>query len=153
MLAAREVAKWTNRFAVTRDGRRVTTYDSVQRPADPGSFTLDGRRYALPGSIWDDRLTLLDEHAAVAAVADSAGSGWTVTAGGQTYHLRRTAFWGGSYQLDAGDLPIGTVRRNGRWQRGFDLDLPGLPTQLQIFMLALVVARWDKRIANRAVRL
>ena len=61
--------------------------------------------------------------------------------------MSRTASGAGSQQLEAGDPPIGTVRRTGGWRRGVDLDLPGVPTVLQIFLLAVVIARWDKRIA------
>jgi hypothetical protein len=144
VLAAREVAKWTNRFAVTRDGRLVTTLDTVQRDNFPGSFTLDGHHYTLPGSIWDSRLSLVDERGDVVARASRTSHGWTLAADQRTYYLRGAFLWGLSQQFEAGDPPIGTVRRTGRWQRGVDLDLPGVPTVLQIFLLAVNIASWDR---------
>lgn len=151
MLIAREISKWTNRYAVSRDGRPIATLDAILRDNDSGSFTLDGRRYRLPGAIWDTRFAMLDERGGVVAEAERVNRKcWTVSAAGQIYHLRRTSTWGRRHQLDAGDLPLGTIHRIGGSDRAVELDLSGVPALVEIFVLALVIAMRDERTSNRA---
>ncbi|MEV4617581.1 hypothetical protein AB0J74_02555 [Asanoa sp. NPDC049573] len=150
MLVAREISRWTNRYAVSRDGRRVTTLDAIVRDTDAGSFTLDGHRYALPGAIWDDHFTVRDGRRDVVAEAHRVDrTRWTIVAAGQTYHLRRGNFWGTRHQLDAGDLPLGMVYRVGGAERAVEADLSGVPALVEIFVLALVLAIRDNQTTNR----
>ncbi|GIF51542.1 hypothetical protein DFJ67_7665 [Asanoa ferruginea] len=150
MLVAREVSRWTNRYAVIRDGRRVTTLDAVLRDGQPASFTLEGRRYSIPGAIWDTRLVLHDETGGALGVAERGrDEWWSITSAGQTYHLRRTFIVAARDRLDSGDPPLGRVYRTGGAERAVELELPGAPELVQVFLLAVVIAGRDAQVTFR----
>ncbi|GIF62542.1 hypothetical protein Ais01nite_05770 [Asanoa ishikariensis] len=135
---------------VSRDGRRVTTLDAVVRDNSSGSFTLDGRRYSLPGAVWDTRFGVLDARNEVVAEATRVNREcWAISHAGQAYHLRRMSIWGTRHQLDAGDLPLGMAYRTGGADRAVELDVAGAPPLVEIFVLALVIAMRDAQAANK----
>jgi hypothetical protein len=150
VLVAREVSRWTNRYAVSRDGQRITMLDAVLRDGQPGSFTLDGRRYSIPGAIWDTRFALHDETGGVVGAAERGrDEWWAVTSAAQTYHLRRTFIVAARDRLDSSDPPLGRVYRIGGVDRAVELDLPNAPEVVQVFLLAVVIAGRDTQVTFR----
>jgi hypothetical protein len=150
VLVAREISRWTNRYAVARDGRRISTLDAILRAGQPGSFTLDGRRYSIPGAIWDTRFALHDEAGGVLGTAERGrDEWWTVSSAGQAYHLRRTFIVAARDKLDSGDPPLGRVYRIGGADRAVELELPGAPEVVQVFLLAVVIAGRDAQATFR----
>lgn len=147
MLTARKPSVWRNRYDVALDGQPVTTFDGSFWKGG-GTFTLDGREYEVRGSLWGNRSTMVDEMGGVLAAADRVGrKRWTVTSAGQTYEFHRASLWGNRQDLYSGDRAVGSVNRPSNWRSDVELDLPGVPAPVQIFVLAVVVAMWDAQAA------
>ena len=75
---------------------------------------------------------------------------WTVEAVGQTYHFQRKSFWGNEEQLLLGDTQVGSVRKTSFWRGDVAVELPGLTTALQLFVLGVVISMWNARAAAAA---
>jgi hypothetical protein len=68
---------------------------------------------------------------------------WTVEADGRTYEFRRASWWRQEEELHSGGLPVGSVRRKSIWRGDAVADLPGLPLPVEVFVLAVVLTKWD----------
>ncbi|MDG4826480.1 hypothetical protein O7635_31910 [Asanoa sp. WMMD1127] len=150
MLTAHPASAWRNRYDVALDGAPVTTFDGSFWK-NGGAFALDGRHYEVRGSFWGNRSTLLDEMGGEVATAERIGrKRWTVTSAGRTYQFRRASVWGNRQELYTDAGPVGTVNRPSAWRRDVEVDLPGVPVAVQIFVLAVVIAMWDAQAAAAA---
>jgi len=80
---------------------------------------------------------MVDDAGALVAAADRVGrKRWTVEAAGQTFHFRRKSFWGNEEELVLGDTRMGSVRKTSFCRGDVAVELPGLATALQLFVLA-----------------
>lgn len=149
-MTVRRVSVWRNRYEVRAAGRVVTTWDGAFW-RNGGAFTLDGLRYEVRGGAWGTRFTMLDPTGGTVATAERVGrKRWTVTAGGQVYAFHRASLWGHRQELRAGDRTVGVVRRVSAWRNDVDVDLPGVPLPLQVFVLGVVITMWDNQAAAAA---
>ena len=116
-----------------------------------GDFELDGRRFQVRANVRGNTYTMVDDTGAVVASADRVGrKRWTVEAAGQTYHFRRKSFWGHEEELVLGNTRVGSVRRTSFWRGDVTVELPGLATALQLFVLGVVIRMWRARAAAAA---
>src|ERR1700754_1112254 len=137
MLTARPASAWRNSYEVALDGRPVTIFDGAFW-RNGGAFALDGRRFEVRGSLWGTRSALRDEFGGAVAEAERIGrKRWTVTSGGRPSECRRPSVWGPRQDLYVGDRAVGSVRRPSSWRRDVEVDLPGVPVAVQIFVLAV----------------
>ena len=150
MLEARKISVWRSSYQISADGRPVTVWDSsVWRSG--GDFDLDGQRYRVRGNAWGNRFGMVDAVGRTVASADRVGrKRWTVEAGGQTYQFQRASIWSNEQELHAFGSRIGVVKRVGFWRGDIAADLPGLPLPVQIFVLGVVIAIWDRAAAAAA---
>lgn len=146
-MEARKISVWRSRYNIMDRGREITVLDgSVWKRG--GDFELDGRRFQVRSNAWGNKYTMVDDVGAVVASAERVGrKRWTVEAAGQTYHFRRTSFWANEEELVLGDTRVGSVRKTSFWRGDVALELPGLTTPLQLFVLGVVISMWNARAA------
>ena len=149
-MEARKISAWKNTYVVTDRGREVATWDrSVWRSG--GEFLLDSRRYRVRSNGWGTRYTMTDESDTVVAAADRVGrKHWTVSADGQTYDFRRRSWWNNEEELVLGETRVGAVRKPSVWRGDVEVELPTLPPALQLFVLGVVISKWDAETAAAA---
>ena len=146
-MEARKISVWRSRYSVTDRGREITVWDSSVWKSG-GEFELDGRRFRVRSNAWGHKYTMVDDAGAVVASADRVGrKRWTVEAAGRTYHFRRKSFWGNEEELVLGDTRVGSVRKTSFWRGDVAVELPGLATALQLFVLGVVISMWDAQAA------
>jgi hypothetical protein len=150
MLEARKPSVWRSRYDILSDGRPLTTWQpSHWRPG--GRFTLDRQEFEVRSNAWGTKYTMTNQSRVPIASAEGVGrKHWTVTAGGQTYHFERTSIWRSEEQLIMQGRRAGFVRRVGMWRGDTIADLPGLPLPVQVFVLGLLVTKWDQASASAA---
>jgi hypothetical protein len=150
MLTARKVGFWQVNYDISADGRPVTR---LERSAwrSRGSYELDGVRYQLRSN-WSGRhYDLVDAADRVVACSDGLGGRTgTVSADGVSYPFRRASIWRSDQLLLAGDQPVGRVRRSSSWSGTAEADLPGVPLPVQVFILTVLLTRWDNAAAASA---
>jgi hypothetical protein len=131
-------------------GREITVWDSSVWKRG-GDFELDGRRFRVRSNARGNKYTMVDDVGAVVASADRVGrKRWTVEAAGQTYDFRRTSFWGHEEELVHGDTRVGSIRKTSFWRGDVAVELPGLATALQLFVLGVVISMWHARAVAAA---
>lgn len=139
---------WRNRYELSVDGRPLTVWDGrVWRSG--GEFDLEGHHYDVTSNMLGTRWELTDENRIVHAVADRVGrKRWTVTAHGMEYRFQRSSWWRPEETLLAGDQPVGYVKRESMWRTETVADLPGLPVQVQVFVVVVVLTMWDAQASS-----
>jgi hypothetical protein len=148
-MEARKISVWRSRYSVTDRGREIAVWDSSVWKSG-GEFELGGRRFRVRSNAWGHKYTMVDDAGALVASADRVGrKRWTVEAAGQTYHFRRKSFWGNE-ELVLGDMRVGSVRKTSFWRGDVAVELPGLATALQLFVLGVVISMWDAQTAAAA---
>lgn len=143
-LTAKRTSVWRSRYDIGAAGRTVTVWDGAVWRGD-SSFELDRRRYEVRGNVWRTRFDLVVGDGARVASADrTQRRRWTVEADGVTYHFERPSVWRQEQELRApGGGRVGGVRRTSFWRGDAVADLPGLPLPVQIFVVGIVLTRWD----------
>lgn len=123
----------------------------------PSEVMVDGEQLARDG--WSIAILDLDGTGAERLAEEIAGSTSVhaigiatdiVEAAGQTYHFRRESFWGNDEELVLGDTRVGSVRKTNFWRGDVAVELPGLATALQLFVLGVVISMWHARAAAAA---
>jgi len=149
-MEARKLSVWKSRYLVTDRGREIATWDrSVWKSG--GEFLLDGRRFQVRSNGWGNKYTMTDDTGAVLASADRVGrKRWTVSAGGQTFQFRRKSFWTSEEELVLGDTRVGSVRKTSLWGNTIEVELPTLTPALQLFVLGVVISKWEAESAAAA---
>jgi len=144
MLEARKVTLWRDRYDLVADGKAVASWDGWFWRSG-GTLYLAGRRYDVKSNVWGNRFEMIDEVGVIVAAANGVRrKRWTVEAGGWTYQFQRASQWRSEELILADGRPAGSVRRvGGSGRSGVVADLPGLPLLLQIFVVVVVVIRWD----------
>jgi hypothetical protein len=150
VLHAKKISFWKNRYEITTDGQVLATWEgSVWKTG--GTFDLDGRRYEIRGNMWGSKYGIVTEDGTAVASADRVGrKRWTVEAAGRIYEFQRASLWRHEEILHSEGRAVGSVKRTSIWRSDAIADLPGLPIPVQIFVLAVVLTRWDQQAAAGA---
>ena len=150
MLEARKASVWKNRYDILADGRRLATWDRSSWKAG-GTVELNGRRYEVRANMWGSKHGMVDEDGTPIASADRVGrKNWTVEAGGRSYEFQRASMWRQEEELHFEGRRVGSVKRNSIWRGDAVADLPGLSPPVQVFVLAVVLTKWDVAAATAA---
>lgn len=151
MLHSRRVASLRARWEVRGDDGEPLT--ALERSGWRGvRYTLDDSVYeVLPA--WTGRRYSLSSGERELAHAERVGrKHWTVSTPDGEYHFRRRSIWKSDQEwVSSPDAPsaLGGIRRAG-FRRGAEADLPGLPTPLAVFVLAVVLLMWEQAAAAAA---
>lgn len=150
MLEAKKVSVWKNRYDIIADGRWLATWDKSSWKAG-GTVELEGWRYEVQANLWGSKYGMAAEDGTRIASADRVGrKNWTVEADGRTYEFRRASPWRQEEELHCEGRRVGSVKRNSIWRGSAMADLPGLPLSVQVFVLAVVLTKWDSDAAVAA---
>ncbi|MBU2669814.1 hypothetical protein KOI35_40525 [Actinoplanes bogorensis] len=136
---------------MTDQGREIATWDKSTWKSG-GEFTLGGHRFRVKASGWGgSHYSMVDDAGTQVASADRVGrKRWTVSAGGQTYNFRRRSFWSSEEELVLGDTAVGSIRKTSFWGNSVAVELPTLASALQLFVLAVVLSKWDAEASAAA---
>ena len=149
-MEARKTSVWKNNYVVTDRGREIATWDKSTWKSG-GEFTLEGRRFQVRSNGWGTKYRMVDDADAVVASAERVGrKRWTVSAGGQTYNFRRKSMWSSEEELVLGETRVGSIRKTSFWGGTVEVELPGLTPALQLFVLAVILSKWDAESAAAA---
>lgn len=149
-MEARKTSAWKGHYVVTDRGREIATWNKSTWKSG-GEFTIEGRRFRVRSNGWGNKYTMTDDSDTVIASADRVGrKRWTVTADSQTYNFRRRSFWASEEELVLGDTRVGSVRKTSFWRGDVDVELPGMAPALQLFILGVVISKWDAEAAAAA---
>jgi hypothetical protein len=145
VLRASRAGLLSNRYHITRDDEALCTW----KPSafiGGGSFELGGHTYDVARGGWTGRrYRLRDETGSLVALADGVGrSAWTLETGGQVHEFERPSPWRRDQVLVRDGEPVGIVRRTSAWFGEAEAELPGLPLEIQIFVLVSLLAVWDE---------
>jgi hypothetical protein len=135
---------WRSRYNISVDGGQVAQWEPSWWRQSGGVFELNGQRYQVRGNALGSRFELIGSAGEPLASAQRVGrKRWTVQAGDRTYQFRRASMWRGDQELLLGDQAVGSIRRNSVWRSSAVADLPDMPEPVQVFVLCVVLARWD----------
>ena len=149
-IEARKASVWKNRYDIMADGLRLATWDGSSWKAG-GTVELDGRRYEVRANMWGSRYAMVNEEGTRIASADRVGhKKWTVEADGRTYEFRRASVWRSEEELLSEGRRVGSVTRKSIWRGDAVADLPNLPLPVQVFVLVVVLTKWDSDAAVAA---
>lgn len=150
MIEARRASRWRDRYELIANGESLGMWDGrVWRSG--GSLTLAGQRYDVRPNTWGSRYEMTDQAGTVIAAADRVGRRrWTLQSGGRIYQFQRASWWRSEEHLMADDQPVGSIRRVSVWRSDAVADLPGLPVPLQVFVLVVVLTKWNEQASAGA---
>jgi hypothetical protein len=147
MLTAEKPSLWRRRYDISIDARHLTRWEPSWWTSG-GVFELDGQRYQVRGTAVGSRFQLIGPGGEPLASAQRVGrKRWTVQAGDHTYQFRRASMWRGDQELVLGDQAVGAIRRDSMWRGSAVADLPGMSAPVQVFVLCVVLAMWDRAAA------
>lgn len=150
MLQAKRTSIWKSRYEITSGGHPVAIWDGSMWKSG-GRFELEGRNYLVRGNMWGSKYGMATDGDVVVATADRVGrKHWTVRADGQEYTFVRASIWRHEEELHARGRAVGSVRRTSLWRNDTEVNLPGLSLPVQIFVLGVVLAKWDNETAAAA---
>ena len=143
MLEARKPSVWRTRYDILVDGQPVTVWQPTTW-RQGGSFTLDGQQFVVRANAWGTKYTMTTPGGTELASAEGVGRKlWTVHADRQTFSFQRASIWRHEETLIVRGNKAGYVKRVGMWRGDTVADLPGLSLPAQIFVLGLLITRWD----------
>jgi len=126
------------------DGTALRETDSVQ-------VTSGDCRQPSPVADFALAAAMVNQYGSRIASANHVGrTNWTVEADGRTYEFRRASVWRQEEELHSRGRSVGSVRRTSLWRGDAVADLPGLPLSVQVFVLAVVLTKWDSDAAVAA---
>jgi hypothetical protein len=150
MLTAEKPSLWRGRYDITIEGGRIAEWEPSWWRSG-GVFDLNGERYQIRGSALGSRFQLIGPAGHPIASAQRVGRRrWTVHAGDRIYQFRRLSMWRGDQELLLGDQAVGSIRRTSMWRNSAVADLPGMPEPVQVFVLCVVLAKWNAQTAEAA---
>lgn len=142
MLVAKKTGAWRDQYEIFVDGRPIARWVSFVWKSG-GEVELAGRRYTVRSNAWGGRFGMVDDVGIQVASAERVGrKRWTVQEGARTYHFQRSG-WKGDQHLCVNDQRVGSVKRIGFWRTEIVMDLPGVPLPVQIFVLGVLITRWN----------
>ena len=147
MIEAHKVSAWKGRYDIVAGGRPVATWDASAWRSG-GRLEIEGRSHEVRANLWRGNWSMTDDGGSVVATATGVGRRtWTVTADGVSHEFRRGSWWRYEVDLLAAGAAVGSVRRPRVWRSDAVADLPGVPLDVGIFALAVVLATWDNDAA------
>ncbi|HEY3685282.1 MAG TPA: hypothetical protein VGL93_19790 [Streptosporangiaceae bacterium] len=130
------------RYEIVSGDAPVTTV-SARTAQHGGELDVDGQAYRLDGSAFGRNCGLRAPDGRTVASAERDGlRSWRVVAGEREYRLARAGFGSRTLELAEGDDRIGQIRRVAR---GAESDLPGLERPVEVFVLVVALAMWQRR--------
>jgi hypothetical protein len=149
MLEAHRVSSFRPRWEVREDGAPLLVLEKKGWRSGV-EYTLDGTSYEVRSTWTGSRYTLTRDDAEVAHAERIGRKHWSVTTPTGEYHFRRRSIWKSDQEWvpdpDA-DEALGAIRRTGTWRGDAEAELPGLPTPLAVFVLAVVLLMWEQAAA------
>ncbi len=113
-------------------------------------YTLDGTPYEVRSTWTGGRYTLASGDAEIAHADRIGRKHWSVTTPEGEFHFRRRSIWKADQEWvsapDASEA-LGGIHRTGTWRGDAQADLPGMPTPLAVFVLAVVLLMWEQAAA------
>lgn len=150
MLQAKKVSIWKGRYEISTGELLLATWDPSWWRAG-GTLDLDGQRYQVRSNLWGTQYRMTTEDGTVVASADRVGrKRWTVEADHRQYEFQRASIWRHEEELRSEGHPVGSIKRTSIWRSDATADLPGLPLPVQVFVLAVVLTKWDQAAASGA---
>jgi hypothetical protein len=146
MIRAQRRGAFKHSYEITGDdGREITTWNPSGWRSK-GEFALGGTGYAVRASGWvQQRAELVDEAGRQVAGADGVGrKQWTITTDRGVWEFRRASMWRPDQVLEVDGRPVGSIRRVGFWGARAEADLPGLPPEVAVFALVVVLMLWER---------
>ena|SRR5690242_7707864 len=143
MIEAHKVSAWKGRYDIVADGRPVATWDKSAWTSR-GRLEIEGRPHEVRANLWQGNWAMTAADGSVVATATGVGrTTWTAEADRVAYTFRRGPWWRYEVELLAAGVAVGSVRRPRLWRSDAVADLPGLPLEVAVFVLAVVLAKWD----------
>lgn len=151
MLLAEKAGSWPRRYEMSRDGQKLTTFTSGKGQSK-GSFRLGGAEFTVRAHAFGGTYELLTETGACVATAEHVGRrNWSVRASGEEFAFRRASLTGRRQELLGTDgEPVGSISRAGGIKFGATADLPGLADEVQVFVTAVLLLRWQRQRTTAA---
>ncbi|WP_162908037.1 hypothetical protein [Allorhizocola rhizosphaerae] len=147
MLEARKSSVLSGHYEIVMDGKPITKWQtSMWRTG--GTFDLDGHRYEVRSNAWGTRFTLTRDDATMATAERVGRRRWSVDAGGHVHEFQGRSMWRSEESLLKAGRPVGYIKRLSIWRSNAVADLPGLPVPVQIFALAVTLAKWDNAASS-----
>lgn len=130
------------RYEVLSGSDSVTTV-SARTTQHGGELDVSGHTYQLDCSSFGRKCILRAADGQVVASAERNGlRSWRIATGGRELRLARIGLGGRNLELVEGDGRIGWVRRG---VRGAEAELPGLDRPIEVFVLVVALAMWQRR--------
>jgi hypothetical protein len=143
MLEATKTSVWRRTYRLDADGQPLATWEG-RLWRSGGVFDLAGRHYEVTANPWGSRFTMTDQFGMTVASAERVGrKRWTVAAGGRDYQFQRASILRKEERLVEDGKVVGAIRRRSAWRGDAVADLPGLPLPVQVFVLGVVLTKWD----------
>ena len=153
MLEAHRVSSLRSRWEVREDGAPLLVLEAKGWRSSV-RYTLDGVAYEVQSTWTGTTYTLTDGEGAELAKAERIGrKHWSITTGDEELHFRRRSIWKADQEWVSdpdSTEPRGTIRRTGTWRGDAEADLPGMPTPVAVFTLAVVLLMWEQAAAAAA---
>ena len=130
------------RYEIVSGDVPVTTV-SARTAQHGGELDVGGEAYQLDGSAFGRNYSLRAADGRTVASAERDGlRSWRVVAGEREYRLARAGFGSRNLELVEGDNGIGRIHRVAR---GAEAELPGLEPPVEVFVLVIALAMWQRR--------
>ncbi|MDL5154663.1 hypothetical protein [Actinomycetospora termitidis] len=153
MLEAHRVSSLRSRWEVREDDAPLLVLEAKGWRSSV-RYTLDGIAYEVQASWTGSQYTLTTDDGAEVARAERIGrKRWSIVTPEGTYYFRRRSIWKADQEWVADpdtEEPVGSIRRTGTWRGDAEADLPGMPTPLAVFTLAVVLLMWEQAAAAAA---
>ncbi|GAA1949046.1 hypothetical protein [Amycolatopsis minnesotensis] len=141
MLHAKKTSSFSREYEITRHGKVVTTFSSKRFGS--GRFSLDGIEYRLRSHWFTGAHELLTAEDSLVAATGRVSRRWSMRAAGKTFHFKQNSIGSRTQSMvDENGRPVGSITRTGN---GASADLSALDPELQVFAIALLLARWRRR--------
>ena len=150
MLEAHRVSSLRPRWEVREDGAPLLVLEKKGWRSGV-EYTLDGAPYEVRSTWTGNRFTLTRGDAEIAHAERIGRKHWSVsTPDGTEFHFRRRSIWKSDQDWVSGPdaaAALGGIRRTGTWRGDAEARLPGMPTPLAVFVLAVVLLMWEQAAA------
>ncbi|HEY2193913.1 MAG TPA: hypothetical protein VGH76_16675 [Actinomycetospora sp.] len=149
MLEAHRVSSFRPRWEVREDGAPLLVLDKKGWRSGV-EYTLDGTAYEVRSTWTGSRYTLAQGDAELAHTERIGRKHWSVTTPDGEYHFRRRSIWKSDQEWvpdPEASTALGGIRRTGTWRGDAEARLPGMPTPLAVFVLAVVLLMWEQAAA------
>lgn len=116
-------------------------------------YTLDGIGHEVQSTWTGTQYGLTREGAEIGRAERVGRKRWSIVTPEATFHFRRRSIWKADQEWvadEGSEEPLGSIRRTGTWRGDAEAELPGMPTHLAVFTLAVVLLTWEQAAAAAA---